>query len=275
MKISGSFGILLVLLAASCSGFGSLSSAKQELELVENGYLAMSGGDYVTAEHLLSQALTINDKNPYARLNLGVIYQETQRFDKARQFYQSVIDLDPDETAAATNVNGHAGKKLGEIARINLDNLPPLSATSSQSIGRKDTDGDGVPDDMDKCVDTPAQAVVGANGCWNLLDIFPSGKADIQPDAYKQLDEVAKILLNNAMLRIEIQGHTDNSGSASSNKRLSDKRAQSVAQYLIKQGVGPDRLQWVGYGQTRPIASNNTADGRKQNRRVELKPIPR
>ena len=271
MKMSRAFGVLLILLLAACSGFGS--SESREADLVENGYTAMAGGDYATAEYLLNQALAINKKNPYTLLNLGVIYQETGRYEKARKFYQSVIDLNPKQKAAASNVQGYTGKSLADIARINLGNLPPSSATGSQGAG-SDTDRDGVPDNLDKCSNTPARAEVGANGCWMLKDIFASGKADIGPDAYKQLDDVALILLKNSSMRLEIQGHTDDTGSAVSNQQLSEERARSVANYLIRKGVAADRLEWKGYGQTRPLESNKTAEGREQNRRVELNPIP-
>jgi outer membrane protein OmpA-like peptidoglycan-associated protein len=274
MKISGILGIILILFLTACSTFRSMSSAQEESDLVENGYKAMSGGDYATAEYLLNQALAINRKNPYTLLNLGVVYQETHRYDKARQFYQSVIDLHPGQTAAATNVQGYAGKNLADIARINMKNLPPPALTSSRTGQPDDTDADGVPDDQDQCNNTPPKAAVSANGCWTLIDIFPSGQSDVKADAFKDLDDVAQILMQNPSLRIEIQGHTDDRGSASSNQLLSEKRAQAVMHYLIEKGVAPERLRWVGYGQTRPLVSNKTAEGRKQNRRVELSPLP-
>ena len=271
MKMARAFGVLSILLLTACSGLGS--SENREADLVENGYTAMAGGDYATAEYLLNQALEINRKNPYALLNLGVIYQETGRYDKARKFYQSVIDLKPNQKAAASNVQGYAGKSLADIARINLKNLPPPSASNSRGAG-PDSDKDGVPDNLDKCRNTPAKAEVAANGCWILTDIFASGKADISPAAYKQLDDAALILLKNPSLRLEIQGHTDNTGTASANQQLSEERAKAVADYFIGKGVAADRLKWKGYGQTQPIESNKTAGGRRQNRRVELNPIP-
>jgi outer membrane protein OmpA-like peptidoglycan-associated protein len=268
MRIFGPVGILVLLMLTACSGVGS----KQEMDLVENGYIALSGGDYDTAEYLLNQALRINDKNPSALLNLGVIYQETKRFDKAREYYQAVIDLNSKQTAAASNVKGYTGKNLADIARANIQSLPPLSVNSSGAGA--DADNDGVPDAKDKCNRTPEMAVVNGNGCWTLMGLFQSGMTTIGPGALKRLDQVKTILNQNPSLRIEIQGHTDNLGSASANKRLSEKRAQSVMQYLIEKGVDAQRLQWAGYGQMLPLASNETANGRKLNRRVELRPIP-
>jgi OOP family OmpA-OmpF porin len=85
---------------------------------------------------------------------------------------------------------------------------------------------------------------------------------------------VITILKKNPGMRLEIQGYTDDRGSMDMNQRLSEDRARSVSEYLIRKGIAADRLKWMGYGQDRPVASNETAEGRKQNRRVELMPIP-
>jgi OOP family OmpA-OmpF porin len=82
---------------------------------------------------------------------------------------------------------------------------------------------------------------------------------------------VAESLLANPEVRIEIGGHTDATGSAATNRRLSLQRAQSVKAYLVRKGVRPDRLETVGYGPDNPIATNDTEEGRRENRRVELK----
>lgn len=274
MKIAGAFVVLLVFLVAACSTLSPNASGKQQAELVENGYLAMSAGDYGTAEILLKRALDINEKNPYALLNLGVVYQETGRYEKARQAYQSVIDINPSQTAASTNVEGYSGQNLADIAKVNLGNLPPPPPGSSYSGMRNDADQDGVSDYMDRCKYTPPGASVTSDGCWALIDIFASGKYDIHAKAYEQLNAVVKILKENPSMRLVIQGHTDNSGSAESNQILSEKRAKSVKDYLVGKGIELGRLQWVGYGQSRPIVSNTTAEGRKRNRRVDLVPIP-
>ncbi len=87
------------------------------------------------------------------------------------------------------------------------------------------------------------------------------------------LDEAVTVLRKNADLRIEIQGHTDNTGSADYNKNLSEQRARSVMQYFVKKGISPDRLSAKGFGETQPLASNDTARGRAINRRVQLEPV--
>jgi outer membrane protein OmpA-like peptidoglycan-associated protein len=270
MKKLGSAGLMLMLFLIACS----TTSSKQEAELVESGFTAMSGGDYDTAEHLLNQALVLNDKNPYALLNLGVINQEVHRYDKAREYYQAVIDLDSSKTAVSSNIQGYAGKKLTDIARINMGNLPLQSEGETRDGKSEDLDGDGVPNDLDQCDGTPKNTEVTANGCWALVGLFATGKTDIEPEAHAQLDRVVMVLQDNPSLRIEIQGHTDNRGSTSVNQFLSEERAKSVMLYLLQKGIESDRLEWVGYGSTWPVASNDTADGQEQNRRVELNPIP-
>ncbi|MBN2373894.1 OmpA family protein [bacterium] len=137
-----------------------------------------------------------------------------------------------------------------------------------------DSDEDGVYDYMDKCPDTPKSAVVDQRGCWVLKGVlFDTAKSDIKPQSYQNLDALVDVLKENPFLRLEIQGHTDNRGSAIFNKALSDGRAKAVMDYIVKMGIDPNRLTAVGYGFTMPAATNDSVEGRAQNRRVELKPI--
>jgi OOP family OmpA-OmpF porin len=137
-----------------------------------------------------------------------------------------------------------------------------------------DTDGDGIPDYLDKCPNTPKGAKVNDRGCWILKGLsFDTAKWDIKPSQYPILDDVVRILKRNPSLRIEIQGHTDNRGAAEYNRKLSEKRAQAVMEYLLKKGISSARLTAAGYGFSRPVATNTTAAGRAKNRRVELKPL--
>ncbi len=100
--------------------------------------------------------------------------------------------------------------------------------------------------------------------------LFELGKSRLLPASFPILDEVAKILIDNPDLKVRIEGHTDSTGSRAYNLRLSQKRAEAVREYLIKKGISPDRLVAVGYGPDRPIAPNNTPEGRARNRRVEF-----
>ena len=100
---------------------------------------------------------------------------------------------------------------------------------------------------------------------------FETGKATLMPESYTQLEQVLKFLNSNPTVRMEISGHTDNTGSLRVNTRLSQDRAQSVVDYLEEHGIDPDRLDAMGYAFSQPIASNDTPEGRASNRRVEFK----
>lgn len=99
---------------------------------------------------------------------------------------------------------------------------------------------------------------------------FEVGKADLQMGAENIIGEIVKLMKLYPDLRIEIQGHTDNTGSAESNLQLSDARAETVKKFILLFGVESSRLVSKGYGLSKPIASNDTEEGRAENRRVEL-----
>lgn len=145
-----------------------------------------------------------------------------------------------------------------------------------------DSDGDGVPDYKDECPLVPG--LKNNKGCpevkreiRQLLQKamqgieFETGKSTIKSKSFPLLDQIANIFIENSNYIIEVQGHTDNTGKAESNKTLSDKRAHAVMDYMIKKGVPAERMTAVGYGQEQPIADNNTKAGRAKNRRVEFK----
>ena len=140
-----------------------------------------------------------------------------------------------------------------------------------------DNDKDGISDENDLCPDTNINEQVNEVGCSvtetiNLTGVnFETGSANLTQDSYPILDKAATILLKYPILKIEVGGHTDNTGSQIANKRLSQKRAEAVMQYLISKGIKAENLSAKGYGFSQPIADNNTSEGRAKNRRVELK----
>ncbi len=100
---------------------------------------------------------------------------------------------------------------------------------------------------------------------------FDTDKADLRPESRTELKTVAKLLKDNPKLKIEISGHTDNRASAEYNQDLSKRRAEAVVKFLVNQGIKPANLVAAGYGLSQPIATNDSAEGRQQNRRTELK----
>ncbi|MFO7868705.1 MAG: OmpA family protein [Bacteroidales bacterium] len=100
---------------------------------------------------------------------------------------------------------------------------------------------------------------------------FDSGKATIRKDSYETLNNLAELMKRKKTMVIQLSGHTDNVGSKEANQKLSEARAESVKQYLVSKGVQAMRVVAVGFGQSKPIASNNTPQGRQENRRTEVK----
>ena len=142
-----------------------------------------------------------------------------------------------------------------------------------------DGDRDGVPDGLDNCPDSDADLAVDQSGCLDLsileqpiiLNIkYKSGSFEIDRDTQEILNKIARILGKAPGLRVEINGYTDNIGTAEANRNLSQKRANRVRDYLVRSGIDTDRLSPVGKGEVNFIASNDTSEGRQKNRRVEL-----
>jgi len=100
---------------------------------------------------------------------------------------------------------------------------------------------------------------------------FETGKAILRPESYEALNQVLRFLENNPTMRLEISGHTDNTGSLRINQKLSRDRAGAVVNYLIEKGISQEMLESKGYADTEPVADNSTVEGRTQNRRVEFK----
>lgn len=155
------------------------------------------------------------------------------------------------------------------------DGCPPASS---------DRDGDGVEDSLDACPDVAGS--LASKGClrgkYRGVDVtdtalrltepvaFEGDTERLSPESFAVLDTVAQILADNPNMTLEVQGHTDSRGEPDVNQRVSQQRAESVTKYLQGRGVAAARLTAKGYGETRPIESNRTSQGRAINRRVEL-----
>lgn len=100
---------------------------------------------------------------------------------------------------------------------------------------------------------------------------FETGKAVLRPESFDALDQVFRFLENNPDMKLEISGHTDNTGSLRINQKLSAARAKSVVDYVVGRGIPEGMLVYEGYADSQPVAPNDTPEGREQNRRVEFK----
>lgn len=201
---------------------------------------------------------------------------------------------------------------LGKTAKPNLDWVNPIAMmydelkdpTLRQEVealkGRvsnvekavddlkKDSDGDGVSDQFDKCPGTPAGTIVDGSGCEikfpkpdTTIAAVPTGYPNIQfefdssvlrTSAYPTLDRLSADMRSNATSTFELDGYASSEGSTAHNMRLSKDRANSVKTYLVNSGVDAKRIKTKAFGETNPIADNSTEPGRVTNRRVEIKP---
>ena len=103
---------------------------------------------------------------------------------------------------------------------------------------------------------------------------FDTDRAEVKPQFYDVLNSVAIVLAEFNKTLVDVTGHTDSDGSDGYNRDLSERRAGAVAEYLVAQGNNPKRFQVLGMGQNEPVAANTTAEGRAQNRRVEIRIVP-
>ncbi|WP_282412014.1 OmpA family protein [Pseudomonas sp. PS02303] len=154
-----------------------------------------------------------------------------------------------------------------------------------------DEDEDGVFDGRDRCPDTPANTPVEHHGCplpqypasvkpVEVVEpevitlpsdvLFAFNKSDLSPAAQSQLDSLMSKLQFADVVSLKVIGHTDSVGSDEYNQALSERRASSVAAYLLSQGIAPSKLTSEGKGESQPLADNETDEGRAKNRRVEL-----
>ena len=144
-----------------------------------------------------------------------------------------------------------------------------------------DEDNDGIANDADQCPGTPQGFRVDASGCVVEQTVvlrtvgFELNSDRLTFNARRVLLDVANALKQQAGLDVAVEGHTDSLGSDDYNQKLSQRRANAVIAYLVQQGIDATRLKAVGHGESRPVASNETADGREQNRRVEFKIVDR
>ncbi len=196
------------------------------------------------------------------------------------------IRLDPDAVGEFT------------VAKSNLKsiqfNAPKMVLNRFGNTRRveKDSDGDGIPDFADICMDTPRGVAVGQDGCREKtmiaksvnnhhtfqkdlagdfeMILFDFDRFELRHQYHAVLDEIALMLSRNPDTTIELKGHTDNVGTPEYNQILSEKRAETVKNYLVQKGVEKDRLFPMGFGYTINQASNESETGRALNRRVEM-----
>ena len=199
---------------------------------------------------------------------------------------------------AATYEEALAAKNAENALKSDLDAQKAENARLRSDLNGllTDSDGDGVADKLDKCPNTPAGTVVDGSGCPLIMPKpqiiketkvivteadrkvvadaianleFDLNKATIRSTSYATLNRVADLLVEKNF-SLKLAGHTDATGSDALNMRLSKDRAESVKAYLVSKGANASRIEAMGYGETQPISTNTTPEGRQENRRVEF-----
>jgi len=197
-------------------------------------------------------------------------------------------DKCPDTPLGATvNADGCPTDSDGDGVYDGIDKCPntPARAKVDSRGCPMDSDGDGVYDGIDKCPNTPKDTKVDESGCPAVVKqfidtgkittseiLFDTDKATLKPESKRVLDEIGAILIQVPDLKIEIGGQCDYQGSDDYNLKLSDERAKAVRDYFVKNfpQIRGENLVSKGYGESTPVATNETAAGRAQNRRVEF-----
>lgn len=169
------------------------------------------------------------------------------------------------------------GEKTSYVAPVQSEPVEEVKAAPAAFVDERnlDSDDDGVKDPEDKCPSTPKGVTVNAIGCavdekatMQINVEFDSGKSGLKTEFHDHMREVAAFLTKHEDVKVQIEGYTDNTGSAAKNTQLSQARAKSVMNALVKLGVDKKRLTAKGFGPADPIADNNTPEGRQANRRV-------
>lgn len=148
----------------------------------------------------------------------------------------------------------------------------PAGVVVDENGCQLDSDKDGVLDAQDKCPETPVGLVVDKNGCRTMKILklnFANDSSVIKEDSMQKVQDFAQFLKDNVAYDVKVVGHTDSNGKVAYNEKLSKNRAASVKEALVKDGVDSSRITTDGLGESNPLADNNTAAGRKENRRIE------
>ncbi len=213
---------------------------------------------------------------------LGVVYRLGL---SARQFGNVVASVAKDTIPGTSLSSGEpslgAAQPETSLApgHVSLIHAGPNASLWSQPRLANDMDGDSVDDSSDICPDTAANTAVSQSGC-GLFDTvlsevtFKPGTYWLTPKSRRVIDDVVGTLLAFPEARIEVQAHADSEGPDEINDIISDARAEAVVNYMLKHGVGSKQLIAKGYGESQPIATNDTPEGRRKNRRIQLMTLP-
>ncbi|MEO6759518.1 MAG: OmpA family protein [Saprospiraceae bacterium] len=185
--------------------------------------------------------------------------QPFQYFVLGNFFEDAVTPTDLPEKRLRAIENKNAGTqnpadRIKRVAYVCIDDISIVAET------------DGAPE---KPADLATQLLTDRKYTFSAGLLFDTGQADLRSEAGPELDKLVEFLVKHPATRLGIAGHTDDQGSEPDNQQLSERRARAVYDFLLNKNIPANRIQWKGFGETRPVADNTTESGRQQNRRVE------
>jgi len=289
MNLSGKFNSYYLIIIVCAFVFTSvLSFQVDDCEKAKIYYeKAVQTYDWVKKEAYYKKAIELCPTFAEAHNNLADVYEKAEKYEEAIKEYQIAAELKPSLIEPRISLGDiffkfRDYKSAIKKYEIVLQLKPECEdAQSKIKIAREKLESRGLVK-SDEFIDTlskPYMITMGPEGITRsepriaVTIYFASDSAEILPESYPQLKEVGEAL-NSPQLapyRFIIEGHTDSTGEAENNLELSKKRAQSVKDYLLSNySIDPGKLEIIGYGQEKPVASNETPQGRALNRRVEF-----
>ncbi len=230
------------------------------------------GGGYENVELKLDD----EDSQAFANVGAGVKYSINKALDAVveAKYIRKLDSYDSDVMGTFG-----LGYKFGYVAPPKPAPQPvvePEPAPEPEPVVEqpKDSDGDGVVDEKDQCPNTAQGIQVDDVGCpvdMELVIHFDFNKAVIRDEDKPRIDKIIEILKKEPTYKAVVAGHTDSIGTEAYNMELSKRRAEALKAYMVAHGISPERIKTEWYGETRPVASNATPEGRAKNRRDEAK----
>ena len=212
-----------------------------------------------------------NENSFFGNYGLGIKYKISEQV-ALKLDARHMIETDHGDNNLSYNVG--LSVPFGEVAKAApvVAAVAPVVAKVAPVEAPKDSDSDGVIDSLDECPNTMAKSKVDSVGCMTLVNLninFDTNKSNIKDSYNTRIVEFANMLKANPKLKATIGAHTDSVGSDAYNQKLSERRAASTVEALKALKVDASKIKAVGYGETKPVASNDTVEGRAENRRVE------
>ncbi len=270
------------------SGYGRIGygivkhgSIVEPFDYSNNSIILGLGAEYGFRNGFAARAEFTRHESEATVFGIGGIYRFGMPPSRIGRIFADAAKPALGAASARTEVRNGKVVKINEPSRASKAFQSPqqmLQTLWKPKTSKRDVDGDGVANGVDQCQSTPANIIVNTNGCGMfdavLSDVtFKPGSAWLTPRARGQLDALTQTLLAFPEARIQVRAHTDSNGPADMNLGLSARRAESVVAYLTEKGIGELQLETLGLGESQPLDTNETKEGRKRNRRVELKTL--